>query len=103
MGYVILLWYSLNLPYNYCKWIKALQTPFHLGFNENIYHEGKISELPDFDVCSLLDIWKRNSRYRGKRKNGDFKHKRKNNTVWTLANFSKILKSELFQMIKKSS
>ena len=37
------------------KWIKLLQTPFPLGFNDNIYHEGNISKMPDFDVFSL---WK---------------------------------------------
>ena len=31
------------------KWIKALQTPFRLGFNDNIYHEGNISKIPDFN------------------------------------------------------
>ena len=31
------------------KWIKLLQTPHPLGFNDNIYHEGNISRLPDFD------------------------------------------------------
>ena len=32
------------------KWIKLLQTPHPLGFNDNIYHEGTISSrLPDFD------------------------------------------------------
>ena len=34
------------------KWIKLLQTPHLLGFNDNIYHEGNISRLPDFDVFS---------------------------------------------------
>ena len=34
------------------KWIKLLQTPFPLGFNDNIYHEGIISKMPDF-VFSL--------------------------------------------------
>ena len=24
------------------KWIKSLKTPFPLGFNDNIYHEGNI-------------------------------------------------------------
>ena len=43
------------------KWIKLLQTPHPLGFNDNIYHEGNISRLPDFDVFSLLDIRKRNN------------------------------------------
>ena len=39
------------------KWIKPLQTTFPLGFNDNIYHEGNISKMPDFDVFfSLLDI-----------------------------------------------
>ena len=32
------------------KWIKLLQTPHPLGFNDNIYHGGNISRLPDFDV-----------------------------------------------------
>ena len=32
------------------KWIKRLQTPFPLGFNDNIYHEGNISKMPDFDA-----------------------------------------------------
>ena len=43
------------------KWIKLLQIPHLLGFNDNIYHEGNISRLPDFDVFSLLDIRKRNN------------------------------------------
>ena len=37
------------------KWIKLLQTPFPLGFNDDIYHEGNISKMPDFDVFSLLE------------------------------------------------
>ena len=43
------------------KWIKLLQTPHRLGLNDNIYHEGDISRLPNFDVFSLLDIRKRNN------------------------------------------
>ena len=40
-----------------------------LGFNDNIYHEGNIYRLPDFDgVFSLLDIRIRNKRCHGKRK-----------------------------------
>ena len=35
------------------NWIKLLQTPHLLGFNDNIYHEGNISRLPDFDVFFL--------------------------------------------------
>ena len=47
------------------KWIKLLQTPFPLGLNDNIYHEGNISKMPDFDVFSLLEIRKRKSRSHG--------------------------------------
>ena len=72
------------------KWIKLLQTPHPLGFNDNIYHEGNISRLPDFDVFSLLDIRKRNNRSHGKRKNGNFK--RKNKHVLSLSELSIILK-----------
>ena len=38
------------------KWIKFLQSPFPLGFNDNIYHEGNISKMPDFDVFSVLNV-----------------------------------------------
>ena len=31
-----------------------LQSPFPLGLNDNIYHEGKISKMPDFDVFFLF-------------------------------------------------
>ena len=31
------------------KWIKFLQSNFPLSFNDNIYHEGNISKMPDFD------------------------------------------------------
>ena len=57
------------------KWIKSLQTPFPLAFNDNIhvYHQGNISKMPDFDVFSLLNIRRRNRRSRGKRKNGNLK------------------------------
>ena len=41
------------------KWVKLLQTPFPLGFNDKIYHEGYISKMPDFDVFSLLECRKR--------------------------------------------
>ena len=47
---------DLNL---FCN--KAYRNPnsmatFPLGFNDNIYHEGNISKLPDFDAFSLSDI-----------------------------------------------
>ena len=38
------------------KWIKVLQSASPLGFNDNIYQEGNISKIPDFDVFSLLKI-----------------------------------------------
>ena len=72
------------------KWIQLLQTPHPLGFNDNIYDEGNISRLPDFDVFSLLDIRKSNNQSHGKRKNGNLK--RKNKHVLTLSELSIILK-----------
>ena len=83
--------------------VKSLQTPFPLGFNDNIYHEGNISKMPDFDVFSLLDIRRRNRRSRGKRKNGNLKRKHKNKTFWTLADLWKILKFRRHQMLSKLS
>ena len=62
---------------NELKWIKLLQTPFPLGFNDNIYHEGNISKMPDFDVFSLLEIRKRKSRSYGIRKKGNGKRKKR--------------------------
>ena len=50
------------------KWIKLLQTPYPLGFNDNIYHEGNISKMPDFDVFSLLEFRKRTARSHGIKK-----------------------------------
>ena len=38
------------------KWIKLLQTPFPLGFNDTIYHEDNISKMPDFDVLTQSRI-----------------------------------------------
>ena len=69
----------------------------------NIYHEGNISKIRDFDVFSLLDVCKRNGRFHGKRKNGNLKCKRKNKTLWTLADLCKILKSGRHQMLSKLS
>ena len=70
--------------------MKLLQTPHPLGFNDNIYHEGNISRLPDFDVSSLLAIRKRNNGSHGERKNGN--SKRKNKHVLLLSELSIILK-----------
>ena len=59
------------------KWLKLLQTPFSLGFNDNIYHEGNISKMTDFDVFSLLETRKRKSRLHGIRKKGNGKWKKR--------------------------
>ena len=69
---------------------KIIITPHPLGFNDNIYHEGNISKLPDFDVFSPLDIRKRNKPSHGKRKNGILK--RKNKKFLTLSELSINLK-----------
>ena len=37
------------------KWIKFLQSPSPFGFNDNIYDEGNVSKMPDFDVFSVLE------------------------------------------------
>ena len=57
------------------KWIKLLQTPYPLGFNDDIYHEGTLSKMPDFDVISLLAVPKRTARLYGIKKNGNCKRK----------------------------
>ena len=36
------------------KWIKFMQSHCVLDSNDNIYHEGNIAKMPDFDVFSLL-------------------------------------------------
>ena len=75
------------------KWIKLLQTPFPLGLNDNIHHEGNISKMPDFDMFSLLKIRKRKSRSHGIRKKGNGKRKKRavkrSNT--SLKDLSKVL------------
>ena len=38
--------------------MKILQSPFPLGFKDNINHEGNISKMPDFDVFSVLEYKK---------------------------------------------
>ena len=57
------------------KWIKLLQTPYPLGFNDNIYHQGNLSKMPNFDVFSLLEFRKRTARSHGIKKNGNCKRK----------------------------
>ena len=85
------------------KWLKSLQTAFPLGFNDNIYHEGNSSKMPDFNVFFLVDIRKCNRRSRGKRKNGNLKRKHENKTFWILADLCKILKSGRHEMLSKPS
>ena len=79
------------------KWIQLLQTPFPLGFNDNIYLEGNISKMPDFDVFSLLECRKRKTRSHAIMKNGNYKGKdradeRANTTLNCL---SKVLKDHV--------
>ena len=69
------------------KWIISLQTPFPLGFNDKMYHQGNFSKMPDFDLYSLLDIRRHNRRSRGKNKNGNLKRKHKNNIVFDTYRF----------------
>ena len=85
------------------KWIKLLQTPFPLGFNDDIYHQGNTSKMPDFDVFSLLAIRRHKRRSRGKRENCNLKSKHKNKTFWTRTDLWKILKSDGHQMLSKLS
>ena len=58
------------------KWIKLLQSASPLGFNDNIYQEGNISKMPDFDVFSLLEIPNRKCRSHCKRQKLNDKRKR---------------------------
>ena len=81
----------------------ALRIAYYLDFNDNIYHQGNISKMPDFDVFSLFDIRRCNRRSRGKRKNVNLKRKQKNKTFWTLTDLWKILKSGRQQMLSKLS
>ena len=87
-------WQGISDPMGvlYFTWYASLlQTPHPLGFNDNIYHEGYISRLPDFDgFFSLLDIRKHNKRPHGKHKNRNLK--RKNKHVLTLSELSISLK-----------
>ena len=57
-----------------------MQPPFPLGLNDNMYHEGNISKMPDFDVCfflfwNVIKVKKRKSRSHGKCKNVNIKRK----------------------------
>ena len=65
------------------KLSKLLQTPYPLGFNVIIYHEGNISKMPDFDVFTLLEFRKRTARSHGIKKNGN---RKRNSRVQKCAN-----------------
>ena len=39
-----------------------MQSSIPLGFNNNIYQEGNISKMPNFDAFSLLECKKRKGR-----------------------------------------
>ena len=52
-----------------------MQPPFPLGFNDNIYHEGNVSKMPDFEVLALLECKRRKSRSYVKCKNCNIKRK----------------------------
>ena len=56
--------------------LKILQSPFPLGFNDNIYHEGNISKMLDFDVVFSL-LWNvKNVKWtHGQLKNGIIKRR----------------------------
>ena len=56
------------------KWIKLLQSSSPLRFSDNIYQEGNISKMPNFDLFSLLEIRKRKRRSHGKSQKGNDKH-----------------------------
>ena len=82
----------LGLNYVFCVYTEAMAQHHTVTLNKttphlqllpvskvdqtyNIYHEGNISKMPDFDVFSVLECKKRKSRSHGKRKNGNIKRK----------------------------
>jgi hypothetical protein len=69
-------------------WIKTLKTPFPLGLNDNIFHVGNLSRLPNFDIFTLFNRKLRNKRSHGKRKNNNVRRRNRKNL--TLADCHKI-------------
>ena len=57
------------------NWIKSLQSPYPLGFNDNIYHQGNISKNANIDIFKLYLHRKRKNRSHGIRKNRNIKRK----------------------------
>ena len=54
---------------------KIFAITFSFRLYDNIYHEGNIFKMPDFDVFSVFECKKRKSRSHGNRKNGNIKRK----------------------------
>ena len=71
------------------EWIKKLQTPFPLGFNDNMLQHGNISRNTGFDVFSIFQTRKRKTRSHGIRKNRNIK--RRSKTKISLNGLSSIL------------
>ena len=53
-----------------------MQSPFPLDFNDNIYHEGNISKMPDFDDFSVLECKSRKSKRNKKRYDSELPYQR---------------------------
>jgi len=71
-----------------CQWVKRLQTPYPLGLNDNILHQGHISNDPSVDIFSLCELRKRKSRSHGRRQNGNIKRRKyKSLTLQECLNF----------------
>ena len=58
------------------KWIIILQSASPHVFYDNIFQEGNISKMPDYDVFCLLEIRKCKRISHGKRQKGNDKRKR---------------------------
>ena len=77
---------------------KCFQTLLSLGFNNNIYHEGNISNMADLDVFSLLKFRKRKSRSHDLRLKGNNNRKMRavKRTTTSLKDLSKELKGNFW-------
>ena len=62
------------------NWIKRLQTPYHLGLNDQIYQQGNISSVrSNINVFSLKPDVRRKRRSHGVRRNGLSRRKQRLN------------------------
>ena len=57
------------------KWIKLLQTPYPLGFNDNTNPEGNLSKMPDYDVFLCYNFANEKLDHMDLRKNENCKRK----------------------------